>query len=297
MPPPCRPDSGRQQTGIPSARVSKWREQFEELVAASEMFDVRPAISALAEEVHVVLEETGELTGRDREAAKKLHRKLCKAALEAKKQKYAWAVVVDLEGKPPNIIEFPAIVIDTTTGCERGRFHRWVRADQGDNQNNLQSNAVPFPAAFADFQGFLDALNVDEEEAILVCCGDFDARALRRMLDHHRMPRPAFLQRWVNLKDAVFNREHARLKPADPTELATSLDGMNKLADYLEVPGIHEGVGMELHHLGMHDTTKIAMTLVFLIVQQGLVLRATTWTSAGSLKGALHVRDFSARER
>merc|ERR1719221_2089344 len=86
---------------------------------------------------------------------------------------------------------------------------------------------------------------------------------------------PAFLSRWVNLKDAVLKHECERIPSADAKELADKLDGMNMLADYLQVPNVHEAVGIEHHHLGMYDTTKIAMILNHLVVSQGFVVRET----------------------
>jgi len=258
-------------------------------------------MAGLGEEIQTALDDPGKLTGRDREAAKKLQKKAskaasedaqqlrekseaasCKAAVaaivaEAKKQAYAWAVLVDVEGKPPKLCEFPAIVLDTNSGCEVGRFHRWVRSEASGRgvTRNASSNAVTFPAAFAEFQRKLIELGVKEDQAILVCCGDFDANALYQMHTLYDLTVPDFLGRWVNLKDAVLRIEHDRLPSVNMGELAVKLDGLNRLADYLQVPGIHESVGMELHHLGMYDTTKLAMILVHLILRQGYVVRET----------------------
>eukprot|EP00929_Paragymnodinium_shiwhaense_P001490 TRINITY_DN101713_c0_g1_i1.p1 TRINITY_DN101713_c0_g1~~TRINITY_DN101713_c0_g1_i1.p1 ORF type:complete len:388 (-),score=57.29 TRINITY_DN101713_c0_g1_i1:122-1285(-) len=285
------------------ACLSGWRERYQTL---ADVGDVTSMLT-LSEQIQSALDEPGKLTGRDREAAKKIQRKASRAAsaeaadlkaasadasrkaadralaAELKTQPYLWAVVVDLEGKPPNICEFPAIVLDTSTGCEVGRFHRWVRSGSSDklwgDARNSMSNAVGFPEAFSAFEYFLRELGVEEGTAILVCCGDFDANALFKMHLHHGLPAPALLSRWVNLKEAVFKIELARfggdLDERRMRELATNLDGMNRLAGYLAIPGIETAVEMHYHHLGMYDTTKIAMILVHLILQKGLVVRET----------------------
>lgn len=284
-------------------------------------------MASLGQEIQTALDDPGKLTGQDREAAKKLQKKASKAAsgdaqqlrekseaashkaavaaivAEVKKQAYAWAIVVDLEGKPPNICEFPAIVLDTSSGCEVGRFHRWVRSEASARRvtRNASSNAVTFPTAFSEFQRKLSELGVKEDQAIIVCCGDFDANSLYKMHTLYDLTVPEFLCRWVNLKDAVLRIEHDRLPSVEVGELAVKLDGMNRLADYLQIPGIHESVGMELHHLGMYDTTKISMILVHLILHQGYVVRETATRNImtgkwKALKGPT-IREFSDRTR
>merc|ERR1712079_744731 len=55
---------------------------------------------------------------------------------------------------------------------------------------------------------------------------------------------------------------------------------MNRLAAHLQVPGINEAVGIKFHHLGMHDTSKIAMILQHLVQHRGLVVSETAWRDA-----------------
>eukprot|EP00927_Polykrikos_kofoidii_P085158 TRINITY_DN9181_c1_g1_i1.p1 TRINITY_DN9181_c1_g1~~TRINITY_DN9181_c1_g1_i1.p1 ORF type:complete len:463 (-),score=66.50 TRINITY_DN9181_c1_g1_i1:20-1408(-) len=320
--------SDRIRSGSSSTCISEWREGYDSFAAAGDIL----AMASLGQEIQTALDDVGKLTGRDREAAKKLQKKASKAALgdgqqlrekseqasrtaaeasrtaalaaidaEAKKQTYAWAVVVDLEGKPPNICEFPAIVLDTSSGREVGRFHRWVRSEATERgvTRNKSSNAVTFPTAFSEFRKKLSELGVNEDQAILVSCGDFDANSLYAMHTHYDLTVPEFLGRWVNLKDAVLKFEYDRLPSVEVGELAMKIDGMNRLADYLQIPGIHESVGLELHHLGMYDTTKIAMILVHLILCQGYVVRETATRNImtgkwKALKGPT-VREFSVR--
>ena len=79
---------------------------------------------------------------------------------------YRWAVVVDVEGKP-DIVEFPAIVIDFEKSSEV-RFHRWVRPKSLMDEAkfiNEESNAVDFEQAMREFGSMLSDAGVAQEEA------------------------------------------------------------------------------------------------------------------------------------
>jgi len=219
-------------------------------------------------------------------------------------QHYRWAVVVDVEGgtsRQKEIIEFPAIIIDIANCCEKGRFHRWIRPEELLKQSqqqgwlvNRSSNAVSFPSAMQAFFRFLEDVNVDHSEAVLVCCGDFDANALHHNYKIHHIKTHPFFTRWMNLKDAVLNSEHARDSSLDLRALVSQIDGMNRLARYMDMHDIFDAENIKFHHIGMHDTTKIARILLQCILRKGQVVGETAQRVGDTMEhlSGLHLKQF-----
>lgn len=193
--------AAQQRSGSSSTCISEWREGYNRFAAAGDV----SAMASLGQEIQTALDDPGKLSGQDREAGQKLQKKASKAAsggaqqlreksestsgkaavaaiaAEAKSELNTWAVVVDLDGTCAGLgtCEFPAIVLDTRSGCEVGRFYRWVRAETSAKgiTSNPGSKTVTFPNAFIQIQ----RMRLKEDQGILLCCGDFDASALYKI--------------------------------------------------------------------------------------------------------------------
>ena len=172
---------------------------------------------------------------------------------------------MDVEGKS-DIIELPAIVLDLEAGCEVWRFHRWVSVRKPMKHTNPKSNAVPLEKALQDFfEGLRSIPAFDESRALMVHCGDFDAKMLMKaweecaqhsnFCDAMSFHLPDLFQKWCNVKDLVFNAVVGATSMSEEEQeaLAEKMDGMNRLASFLQVPR-PENSDLTLHHLGMYDT-------------------------------------------
>lgn len=90
---------------------------------------------------------------------------------------------MDVEGKS-DIIELPAIVLDLEAGCEVLRRHPAMEAHFQCwmcGHTNPKSNAVPLQKASQEFVEALRSIpTFDESRALMVHCGDFDAKMLMK---------------------------------------------------------------------------------------------------------------------
>lgn len=186
-----------------------------------------------------------------------------------------WAIIVDVEGKS-DIIELPAIVLDLEAGCEVLRFHRWVFVRKPMKHTNPKSNAVPLQKALQEFVEALRSIpTFDESRALMVHCGDFDAKMLMKawekcaqysnFCDALSFDLPDLFQKWCNVKDLVFNAVVRTTSNEEEQEaLAEKMDGMNRLASFLQVPR-PENSNLTLHHLGMYDTDSREALLLIIV--------------------------------
>ena len=132
-------------------------------------------------------------------------------------------------------------------------------------------------------------------------CGDFDANILREQCKKYGTPEPRLFSRWLNIKDMALQEEAHRHNDVDVVELAESLDGMNRISRHFGIPGID---GIQLHHFGMYDTSKIAMIFLYLVRTHGYRLKPTTIgdpsdrtrtdprPTTNSVRSGIKVRDF-----
>ena len=124
------------------------------------------------------------------------------------------------------------------------------------NHRNPDSNAVPLQKALQEFfEGLRSIPTFDESRALMVHCGDFDAKMLMKAWKECAPSLPDLFQKWCNVKDLVFNAvvRTTSVNEEEQEALAEKMDGMNRLASFLHVPR-PENSKMAYHHLGMYDT-------------------------------------------
>lgn len=191
-----------------------------------------------------------------------------------KNQSYQYLAVLDLEGKE-EIIEFPVIVLDTTTLEVAGRFHRWVKPvrlfeEQAKiyprGQTNNQSSAKPFSTVLTEFHQWMNEHKF-ADSVLFVTCGDWDLRKqVPRQCGISCVWRPPYLDHWVNIKE-LFNQHNKSRR---------GVRGMRGLLNKLGLP--LEGK----HHLGMHDVNNICRCLAAML-DDGIVATPTFTRSVCSL--------------
>lgn len=191
-------------------------------------------------------------------------------------------VVLDLEGKPDTggITELPALLLDTATQQEIGRFQKWVRI-AGESSAPI---ATDFWTVLDQFCKWLKGhgLDVTEpgEDFAIVTCGDWDLRKALpgqcRLLGGSDQDLPAAFHAWINMK-VIFNQHHG-------TNI-TGMKGALARMRLLDAQGLPKH---GCHHLGMHDVENIARVMVHLL-QEGAEVDTTAPRSGarpGRWKGA-----------
>lgn len=125
--------------------------------------------------------------------------------------KIRYFLVFDLEGKY-EIIEFPVLLFDAVSGCEIGRFQKFVRPkDLFEGCPISDTPAVPFPAALEEFDSWLQQMvgkglqkmgkdNSGTPEMVFVTCGDWDCKHVRTQCQIWKTPVPTAFSRWINIK-------------------------------------------------------------------------------------------------
>lgn len=233
-------------TDKPSRR---WRKPKSEAAAAVELdaetSDIRPADSTAA------------LSARDREFA---HETLID-----------YFVVLDFEAtcddgrriEPQEIIEFPMVLVDATTGFVHSEFRSYVKPSHhprltsfcnkltGIKQSQVDQ-APKWQAAFIAGQAWLDEQLDNSDGAakncLFVTCGDWDLKAmLPRQCSLSGSHVPQRFKRWLNIKE-LFRQ-------------ATGKPGSS-------MPNMLQILGLKLegnHHCGLDDCRNIARILAELL--------------------------------
>lgn len=192
---------------------------------------------------------------------------------------FTHAVVLDFEAtcdepttpRPQEVIEFPSVLLELGGGVV-DTFERFVRpvhhpqlsafCRQLTSITQAQVDAAPpFPVVLAEHRAWLQGHGLDERNALIVTCGDWD---LQRMLPAQVATSgvsdiPAVLTRWLNLKVPFQQR------------FGTSA-GMKGMLDALGLPLVGR------HHRGIDDCHNIT-TVLKRLLELGAVLEPTgQWT-------------------
>ena len=182
----------------------------------------------------------------------------------------SFAVVIDFEAtcddlqppKPQEIIEFPSVLVSLDRRAIVDEFQSFVRPQHhpsltrfcteftGIRQANVDS-APDFRSVFTAHQKWLENQGLDEKNALIVTCGDWDFGTMFPAQCRAADPRvqwiPPFYRRWHNIK---------RLFTARSGGKAPGMTGMLK------------ALGLELkgrHHRGIDDCRNIARLLLALL--------------------------------
>jgi len=150
-------------------------------------------------------------------------------------------VVIDFEATcdepynpdPQEIIEFPAVVVDSGSSSDAAEFHTFVRPVAHPRLTNFCTKltgirqeevdaAPPFPTILQQFNTWWQS--TCGEDALAVTCGDWDlANLLPRQCAQHHLPVPAWADQWANVKRLfAWNFLHATERATLP-EIATAL--------------------------------------------------------------------------
>ncbi len=183
---------------------------------------------------------------------------------------YTYAIVLDFEATcddrnppdPQEIIEFPSVLVSLHEHQVVDEFEAFVRPVHHPvltpfctqltsiNTQDL-ADAPAFPQVFEEHQAWLTAHGLDESNAIIVTCGDWD---LATMLpaqclaaEPPIMSLPLLYSRWHNVKEAY-----------------KAVTGRSKAPG---MPGMLRELGLRLtgyHHRGIDDCRNIAELLLML---------------------------------
>jgi inhibitor of KinA sporulation pathway (predicted exonuclease) len=192
-------------------------------------------------------------------------------------------VVIDFEATcdepynpdPQEIIEFPAVVVDPGGPSDAAEFHTFVRPVAhprltpfcakltGITQNAVDA-APTFPEVLSHFDAWLQTTGGDD--ALMVTCGDWDLGSLLpRQCAQHRLPVPAWADRWANLKHLfAWHFPHATDRAGLP-EIASALGVL--MAGRL--------------HSGIDDARNIAAVLWRMLEMGVAVTNTAVWRCLG----------------
>jgi len=203
--------------------------------------------------------------------------------LITQKQPYRFIVIIDLEHVKGEIIEFPSLILDTATGCEIARFHRWVRPlawdEKVEGKNNPASNAIPFSEALVDFEAYLRSSDILEDEFICLACGNWDiGTQVVKDCTRHEIEIPSYFNRWVNWKElALFFYD-----------ISKDLAHLEEMLNYLKLPMnkvSKKKISSNLQRTRMkrfHDVVSIAR-VVRKMMQDGAVMEWTGKRNEGKI--------------
>jgi inhibitor of KinA sporulation pathway (predicted exonuclease) len=180
-------------------------------------------------------------------------------------------LVIDFEatcqkkGKWPlqEIIEFPCIIIDSVSGETIDIFHQYVRpiknpilSDFCTELTGIKQETVDkaneFTEVFKDFVQWLQLNELQLDEVIPICCGEWDFKiCFPKQASISGMKVPGFLKRWINIKKVVAKYTN------------TSVGGMSEMLRVCEL----EKLGR--HHSGIDDTKNIARCVQKIVIDYG----------------------------
>ena len=128
------------------------------------------------------------------------------------------------------IIEFPAVIIDCNEKKIVKGFQTYVKPTKypeltefcteltGITQEQVD-NGVSIETALFLFHEFLRKNNVLKSEYVLMSCGDYDAKALRREADYKKLFVPNYMKEWINIKKVfplhLYNEEFKERGPIE----------------------------------------------------------------------------------
>lgn len=190
---------------------------------------------------------------------------------------YTYAIIVDFEAtcddrnppRPQEIIEFPSVLVSLQSLEILDEFQSFVRPHHHplltDFCRNLTSisqadveTARGFPDVLANHHGWLDGHGLDETNALVVTCGDWDLGTMLPAQCSVAVPvvevlRPIYT-RWQNLKHTFCSVQDCRKAP-----------GMARMLAALDLPLAGR------HHRGIDDCRNLATLYKTLLQRGGLV--------------------------
>jgi len=163
------------------------------------------------------------------------------------RQKFKYLLVLDFEATCENlreksrsfiqeIIEFPVMVIDLTSGLIAGgvRFHRYVKPVvhpkltafciklTGIEQHQVDQ-AEPLHVVYREFVQWLSDNNFNGDNALVCTCGNWDLKIMwPRQARLSELETPEVFRSWANIKKAYWI--HYKRKPVD---IMTMLNDLN----------------------------------------------------------------------
>ncbi len=201
---------------------------------------------------------------------------------------YAFAVIVDFEAtcddrdqpRPQEIIEFPSVlislgsleIVDEFQSFVRPRHHpvltEFCRNLTSISQSDVET-ADSFPDVLARHHDWLDAHDLDETNALIVTCGDWDLGTMLPVQCSAAVPKVESLRpiytRWQNIKHAFCSVQDCSKAP-----------GMARMLAALDLPLAGH------HHRGIDDCRNLA-TLYTTLLQRGGPAGITAERSGGFL--------------
>lgn len=170
------------------------------------------------------------------------------------------------------IIEFPCVLVDSTTGTVLAEFREFVHTVKtgpvsqfiqdltGITTAQLKAYAVPWAECLARFEQWCERFNITSDNCVVVTCGDWDLRTMlpRQLLITGTVLSPrqqALFKQWCNMKE-TYRQAYAYRKLMG---MDTMLMDMN-----LELIG--------RHHSGIDDCRNIARICVELQRRKGAII-------------------------
>eukprot|EP01100_Stratorugosa_tubuloviscum_P001998 TRINITY_DN145_c0_g2_i1.p1 TRINITY_DN145_c0_g2~~TRINITY_DN145_c0_g2_i1.p1 ORF type:complete len:260 (-),score=113.91 TRINITY_DN145_c0_g2_i1:169-948(-) len=203
-------------------------------------------------------------------------------------QPFKYLIVIDYEATcdenrgfgPQEIIEFPAILIDTNEKKIISEFHSYCKPIRnpiltdfckqltGIQQHQVE-NAPIFNEVFESFEkwlielGLLDPQQSSQQssqqfEFAIIHCGDWDSRTMMPLqLSLTNIPTPSYFNRWINVK-----KHYSNFTSKPPT-------GMVGMLNQLKLPLVGR------HHSGIDDSRNITAIVIHLL-SNGVCFDITT---------------------
>jgi len=199
-----------------------------------------------------------------------------KLPLTKAEQVYAYIAVLDFEAtcdkacrpKPQEIIEFPVVIVDSSTGTEISRFHKYVRPTHHPRLSSFCTELTgieqPTVDAADDFNTVWKAFSIfmadggyTAKNTIFVICGDWDLLTMMpRQANLGKIKVPSYFSKWINIKQLIKKKWRFNCK------------GMMGILQKLKI----QHVGR--HHSGIDDALNLVSCVRYML-DRGVVFEQT----------------------
>lgn len=191
-------------------------------------------------------------------------------------QNYKFIAVLDFEAtcskerrpSPQEVIEMPVVVIDSSSGEEVSRFHRYVKPVHHPQLTDFCTKltgiiqetvdeADEFGVVWKEFATWMADNDYNESNTIFVICGDWDIKTMlpsQARLCNIRVPK--YFKKWVNIKRLVMQQWNIRCK------------GMMAILKEFNITHVGR------HHSGIDDVINITACVRFML-EHGCLFEAT----------------------